>query len=83
MLLPAPPLFIQWLDRMVMLLPRKFQPVNLLPDGNVEIINSYNGDYHAKKENAYFQIYAESTRQSAGWFYLEVALVRHGGNRIA
>jgi O-antigen biosynthesis protein len=83
MLLPAPPLFIQWLDRMVMLLPRKFQPVNLLPDGNVEIINSYNGDYYAKKESAYFQIYAESTQQSAGWFYLEVVLVRHGGNRIA
>ena len=83
MLLPAPVLFIQCLERIVMLLPRNFQPVNILPEGNIEVINYDNGDYYALKEHSYFQIYAECTHQSAGWFYLEAALVRHGGNRIA
>ena len=83
MLLPAPPLFVQWLEFMVMLLPRMFQPVTLLPKGSVEIINNDKGDYYATKGNFYFQLYAECQEQSAGWFYIEAVLVRHGGNRIA
>ena len=67
MLLPAPPLFVQWLEFMVMLLPRMFQPVTLLPKGSVEIINNDKGDYYATKGNFYFQLYAECQEQSAGF----------------
>jgi len=66
-----------------MLLPRQFQSVILMPDNDVEAISAENGDYNAKVNHPCFQINAGSTHQSAGWFYLEVALVRHGGNRIA
>jgi glycosyltransferase involved in cell wall biosynthesis len=82
MLLPTPPLFVQWLEILVMLLPRQFQPITLLPEDKIRVINLDNGDYYAKKEHSYFQLYAESTQQSAGWFYLEAVLVR-GSNRIA
>ena len=83
MLLPAPPPFVQWLERVLMLLPSQFQSVTLIPVCDVKIINADNGDYYANGDHPCFQLTAESFPQSAGWFYLEVALVRHGGNRIA
>ena len=82
MLLPKPPLFIQWLETLLRILPNEFHPVNLLIDEGISVINHDNGEYYASKENSYFQIYAESTQQSAGWFYLEAILVR-GSNQIA
>lgn len=84
MLLPAPPPFVQWLERALrFLLPSQFQPVTLLPISDIKVINADNGDFYAVDDIPCFQINADLTNQSAGWFYLEVAVVRNGGNRIA
>ncbi len=83
MLLPAPPFFVQLLEQLVRLLPSQFQPVIVLPEKDIKVINLDNGEYCAMADHPCFQLAAETTPQSAGWFYLEAALVRHGGNRIA
>jgi len=82
-LLPAPPPFVQWLERALRLLPSQFHPVQPLPISAVKAINLDNGDYYATGNHPCFQLIAESSRPAAGWFLLEAALVRHGGNRIA
>jgi hypothetical protein len=46
-LLPAPPPFVQWLERMLWLLPSQFHPVQPLPISDVEVVNANNGDYYA------------------------------------
>lgn len=83
MLLPAPPPFVQWLERVLRLLPSQFQPVQPLPTSDVKAINPDHGDYYATADHACIQLIAESSSPIGGWFYLEAALVRHGGNRIA
>lgn len=83
MLLPAPPPFVQWLERVLRLLPSQFHPVQPLPISDVNVINADNGDYYAAADHPCFQLIPESSPPSAGWFMLEAALVRHGGNRIA
>ncbi len=82
-LLPPPPPFVQWLERVLRLLPSQFHPVQPLPFNDVVVINADNGDYYAAADHPCFQLIPESSSPSAGWFYLEAALVRHGGNRIA
>lgn len=83
MLLPAPPPFVQWLERMLRLLPSQFYPVQPLPVGDVKTINVNNGDYYATGNHPCFLLVAEPSQPAAGWYLLEAALVRHGGNRIA
>ena len=83
MLLPAPPPFVQWLERVLTLLPNQFQPVTLRLVSDVKALNADNGDYYATGDLPCFELKAELAAQSAGWFYLEAAVVRHGGNRIA
>ncbi|MHB1656202.1 MAG: hypothetical protein ACYCSZ_07585 [Burkholderiales bacterium] len=83
MLLPAPPPFVQWLERVLLLLPSQFHPITLIPESDIRIIHADNGDYYATGDHPCFQLTPELVAQSAGWFYLEAALVRHGGNRIA
>ncbi|BBP00759.1 glycosyltransferase family 2 protein [Sulfuriferula nivalis] len=82
-LLPPPPPFVQWLERVLRLLPSQFHPVQPLPVNDVVVINADNGDYYAATDHPCFQLIPESPPPSAGWFLLEAALVRHGGNRIA
>ncbi len=83
MLLPAPPPFVQWLERMLRLLPSQFYPVTPLPVNDVKDINSDNGDYYANGNHPCFQLVNESSFPAPGWYLLEAVLVRHGGNRIA
>jgi GT2 family glycosyltransferase len=83
MLLPAPPPFVQWLERMLRLLPSQFYPVQPLPVSDVKAINPDNGDYYATGNHPCFLLVAEPSQPAAGWYLLEAALVRHGGNRIA
>ena len=83
LLLPAPPPFIQWLERVLRLLPSRFYPVTLLPVADVKPVNAVNGDYHATGNHPVFQIVDESHLSDAGWYLLEAVVVRHGGNRIA
>ena len=83
MLLPASPPFVQWLERMLRLLPSQFHSVQPLPTSDIKVINQSSGDYYAISEHPRFQLITQSSGLSAGWFYLEAALVRHDGNRIA
>lgn len=83
MLLPAPPPFVQWLERALRLLPSQFYLVRPLPVSDVKAINPDNGDYYANGDLPCFQIISDSSHSAAGWYLLEAALVRHGGNRIA
>jgi len=82
-LLPAPSLFVQWLEQLLQLLPSQFHPVQRLPINDVKAINLDNGDYYATADHPCFQLIAESSPPTGDWFYLEAALIRHGGNRIA
>jgi len=82
-LLPAPPLIVQWLEKALFLLPSKFVPVILKPESQIKVINSETGDFNAVADSPYFQIMTDAPDQFPGWYYFEMSLVRHGGNRIA
>ena len=82
LLLPAPPPFIQWLERVLRLLPSRFYPVTLLPVADVKPVNAVNGDYHATGNHPVFQIVDESHLSDAGWYLLEAVVVRHGGTEV-
>ena len=83
MLLPLPPPFVRWLEHLLRLLPSWFCPVTLLPVNDIQLISSENGDYLANEIFPCFQVVADHSITVPGWYLLEAALVRHGGNRIA
>lgn len=82
MLSPLPPLARRF-ERIVTLLPRKYQPAELLVDSDINIIEVKRGVYQALSSTPFFQLIFGSTIIPSGWFYLEAALARHNGNRVA
>lgn len=85
MLLPLP-LYAQWLEKFMMLLPRKFEPIAISPSDNLKIHeDNKHGDstFEATNQDPNFTLIFDENKTTAGWFYLEAALTRHNGNRIA
>lgn len=82
MLFPLSPIE-NWLDKALSLLPRKHFPITLTEDENITVIDADAGNYIATKTSAKFKLIFNNKNTISGWFYLEAALVRHNGNRIA
>ena len=82
MLSPLTPL-VKRIEHILTLLPRKYQPVSLLADVNVRAVVIETGSFQAMNSRPFFRLMFESHTKSRGWFYLEAALVRHNGSRVA
>lgn len=83
MLNPLPPL-VQRIERILTLLPRKYQPVSLLAETDVgsEVVEA--AVFQAIiNSTPCFKLIFESNTRPHGWFYLEAALTRHNGSRLA
>ena len=79
---PLPPL-VRKLEQILTLLPRKYQSTELLVDSYISIIEVKRGIFQSLSSTPLFQLIFEPTTVPNGWIYLEAALVRHNGNRVA
>ena len=71
------------LERTIMMLGRKFLEVELVPDGDVEIIDPEKGQYDSTGNDPRFSMKIGSYPPREGWYYLEAALTRPNGDRTA
>lgn len=81
-LLPLP-LFVKFLERLLMLLPRTHCPVELEPEGDLKPLDIDKGEWEATGVDPRFRMRIGQGPLRAGWYYLEAALTRHSGNRVA
>ncbi len=70
------------LEQILMLLPRTFHVVSVIPEDDIKVIDNKKGEFEAKTTHPCFAMIFDPTKLG-GWYYLECALVRHGGNRNA
>jgi O-antigen biosynthesis protein len=75
--------FVNALERILMLLPRHHQNIKILAHTELNVLDIQKGEYEATGNDPQFKLEFEGVEQIHGWFYLEAALVRHSGNRIA
>ncbi|MGH8615429.1 MAG: glycosyltransferase family 2 protein [Gammaproteobacteria bacterium] len=81
-LMPLSPLE-RMLERIILMLPRKFLEVELISKEEVEIIDSERGRYESTGSNPRFSMKIDSYPPKKGWYYLESALTRPNGDRTA
>ncbi|MDD2465381.1 MAG: glycosyltransferase, partial [Desulfobulbus sp.] len=81
-LLPLPP----WeaaLERLIERLPRQLVTVEMMPAGDVSVIDDGQGEFRANGPAPRFALQPSPLLERGGWYYLEAALVRNNGNREA
>jgi glycosyltransferase involved in cell wall biosynthesis len=71
------------LERIIMMLPRKFLKVELIPEGDLENIDPEKGRYELTGNDPRFSMEIGSNPPREGWYYLEAALTRPNGDRTA
>lgn len=81
-LLP-PTQFERLLERLIEALPRSLIGVELIPGPDVQIIDGDRQIYHSTSSDPAFSLYLKDDAPKQGWYYLEAALTRHNGDRIA
>jgi GT2 family glycosyltransferase len=81
-LLPMP-WWVRFLEGLLLLLPRKWICISLSPLLNIKPIDTARGEWAAMGADSRFSLKWESDSVRAGWYYLEAALTRHAGDRVA
>lgn len=81
-LLPLPR-WVRLLESLLLLLPRTWISISLYPGENIRPIDPARGEWAAMAANSQFELKWESNDIRAGWYYLEAALTRHAGDRVA
>jgi len=81
-LLPMP-CWVKFLESLLLLLPRKWIAISLQPMVDIKPIDPIQGEWIALGADPQFSLKWGSTRISSGWYYLEAALTRHAGDRVA
>jgi glycosyltransferase involved in cell wall biosynthesis len=70
------------LDSVISLFPRKLIDINLRPLGDIEVVDSEYYRYRSTGSDPRFEIHFDTTVKQ-GWYYLEAALTRPNGDRVA
>jgi len=81
-LLPMPR-WVGLLEKLLLLLPRRWISVTLQPEVDIKSIDPIQGEWVALGDDPKFSMKWGSARFKSGWYYLEAALTRHTGNRVA
>lgn len=71
------------LERIIVMFPRRFIDIALVPEEGVGIIDSERGRYQSTSDDPQFSMKIDSTLIKEGWYYLEAALTRPNGDRTA
>ena len=71
------------MERFIEKLPRNRVAARLVPHDGVTVIDEKKGEYKSRGAGACFVLSLDDADHRGGWFYIEAALVRHNGNRLA
>lgn len=71
------------LERIVTILPRTLIEVELVPENDIEVIDPDRTVYESMGDAPIFLAKIKSQKLKPGWHYLESALTRHNGDRVA
>jgi O-antigen biosynthesis protein len=71
------------MERFIERFPRRWVTADLTPLKSIAVIDAGKGEYRSAGTDACFVLTLDGVGQEGGWFYVEAALVRHNGNRLA
>ena len=71
------------MERFIEKFPRRRVAARLVPFDCVTVIDGKKGEYKSTGADSCFALSLDESDRRGGWFYIEAALVRHNGNRIA
>jgi len=77
------PWWVKLLESLLLLLPRRWIAVTLRPETDIKSIDPIRGEWAAMGADPRFSLKWGSATIQSGWYYLEAALTRHTGNRVA
>ena len=71
------------MERFIEAFPRRRIAAALVPLHRIAVIDEDKGEYKATGTGACFVLALSDDGHQGGWYYVEAALVRHNGNRLA
>ena len=71
------------MERFIERFPRRRVAARLVPFDCVTVVDEKKGEYKSSGAGACFVLSLDDADRRGGWFYIEAALVRHNGNRLA
>lgn len=71
------------LERLIEALPRSIIQVELIPGSYVQVIDGQRQIYQSTSSDPEFKLHLKGDSPKQGWYYVEAALTRHNGDRIA
>jgi O-antigen biosynthesis protein len=71
------------MERLIEKFPRRPVASRLVPFDGVTVVDEKKGEYKSSGADACFALNLDDPDRRGGWFYVEAALVRHNGNRLA